>query len=739
MQRPAASSSGAAAGGAGGTLRVGGTAVVPTSIVKKGNGALDSSTMILEKEEKKDDHHGMMIMKPEGQAGMVVYNGDVASPTNGQTEACCESNAPSSPNNENNAAAKTKFSPLDEVDSALLSALCDSRERKALFRLEQVMIDFMKDKSSGSMEVGGAYNSIVLNQTSGASSNNNGEEDGQTPAISQQGQQELQYQLQRGLRQTSFQRLICHRLADRFNILREQVNHTITSGNERGLVDVGGNANGQQFSPGLIRLVKTNESGIPSHLLIDIDLSVLVNYKNPRAKNYAGGNTNVPVSNNYDDATRNLTENMASATLETPSVATSSSKKPKKKMVIMKRNSSSESGNTDGSGTDKQKGKSRRKKLEDREKAYEEARARIFGISESSGNENNDGGDDNADKGERPSVPQSQDSSENAPTPLNSCHSSFSVEKDVTSAGIGEHIVPSQLISSATPSADHSSPPSPETPRDQEPTSPSVAATEADTSRQPSSSSSASSVPAAATGGAISKAVYRNRQQEENDPDFKRRSDVRSAYVPYVTNNPYGAPVGANPYAAMGQQPPPPQMIAMQMQQQAVHQPHFYHGQQNQFPTPQVHPNQFPTPHGQPNQFPTPQDATYAANMSNNPPPQWVAPQRGFYPPPQQQGQEKHPQAWQPRPTPSQIPPINGSGDHGVNHGAQSNAPPNFVSNSQPQPQIKQPATVLWGPGARGNSKSSDVTQTSSTVEKASTKGEGKAAVYKPEDFPALG
>jgi len=39
----------------------------------------------------------------------------------------------------------TAWNPIEEVDSALLSGLIDARERKALYRLEQSMIEFMKD------------------------------------------------------------------------------------------------------------------------------------------------------------------------------------------------------------------------------------------------------------------------------------------------------------------------------------------------------------------------------------------------------------------------------------------------------------------------------------------------------------------------------------------------------------------------------------------------------------------
>ena len=666
-------------------------------------------------------------VKHESQATDMVLDGDGALPTNAETGACNGDALPSF--NGSTPAADTAnnmvWNPMEEVDSALLSALCDARERKALLRLEQVMVDFLKDKSSVSIEVGGAFNAIALNQNSfeDGIKNSNGEAaaDGQMPVVSQQGQQELQYQQQRGLRQTSFQRLILHRLADRFNISREQIFHpNAGAGNERGLVDVGMGTQ-QNFSPGLIRLVKTNESSVPSHLLIDIDLSLLINYKNPRARNFNGWGSNSNGANYiYEDGARNITENMASATLEAQTSVASSSCKKSKKMVIMKRDSSGEGGsNLDGSGRGKQKGKSRRKKLEDREKAYEEARARIFGLSELSGKENKDDGDDHVDKGETEHyVPQSQDSHDCTPVPPNPSQSSFSVENDVFTSvtssftadtGTARHMVPSQLISAATLSSDNSSPSISDLDRDDGPPSaPQGAASyEVDTSRQPS-------VPAAVTGGGISKAVYRNRQQEENDPDFRRRSDVRPTYVPYV-GNPYG---GSNQYSAMGQQPPPPQLIAMHMQQQTQQPSHFYHGQQQQYPTPQ--------------------DAAYAANVANNPQTKWVAHPQGYYPSPQQhQVHENHPQTWHPRPNSSLSPSSGGPNNNSGVYPAQISATPNdTASNSQPQL-----SKILWGPGAKGGIfSSSDASQTSAIAEGSPTKGgKADAGVYNAEDFPALG
>lgn len=105
------------------------------------------------------------------------------------------------------------------VDSALLSAMRDDRERVALLRCEKTMIDFIKATDVEEIDVGGAYNSAIVGLPS------------QNPKAG---------------RQTSFQRCWLHRLADRFGIVRESV------------------------SPEWIKLKKTSETAIPSQLLINL-------------------------------------------------------------------------------------------------------------------------------------------------------------------------------------------------------------------------------------------------------------------------------------------------------------------------------------------------------------------------------------------------------------------------------------------------------------------------------------
>ncbi|KAL7497014.1 hypothetical protein ACHAWT_005135 [Skeletonema menzelii] len=617
-----------------------------------------------------------------------------------------------------------EWNPLEEVDSALLTALCDAKERKALVRLESILVDFMKDTSLTSIDVGGAFNSIVvgLRQQQQSSENETStstagvvvtnEEDATTFVPSQsQGLQDLLNQYQRGIRQTSFQRLILHRLADRFNIVREQINNVNpnpapTTNNERntsdrGLVDVGASSSNNyinnSWSPqqqqqqqqnsyplGLIRLIKKEESCIPDHLLINLDLSLLVNYKNPRARNFApNNNSSSSNNNNADEGMRTLSDNMNAASLDNATGVSSmpGPKKPNKKMVIMKRNSSSNtSGSGEGSGNGKREGRSRRKKLEDREKAYEEARARIFGKEEKKEAE---GISD--EKGECAAVQES---------PLNSCHSSFSAEENnevpptgSESAEVSDGMVPSQLISGTTPKS-RSASPSPEPPGS------------AETEGEPKQ------------GQSKTKAVYRNRQQEENDPDFRRRS----AYIPAATMGvtPSGhMPPGVtynmvNPYAVNPYSTVPGQHVMMQQQP-----PHFY-----------PHPSQV-----------TPQDPKSLHYPGYTQP-------RVFYPaqpqPPQPQLRSTEHQA-----QPSIVP---------RNTNDSSQRAPRIESTAPQVNDARPPQAPSWGPNARLEVKSSEpaaptnfasskkVTPAKITTSPAKNeKREIETTLYKDEDFPALG
>lgn len=168
------------------------------------------------------------------------------------------------------------------IDSALLSALQDPKERIGLLRLEQVLLEFMNSPAKY-IDVGGPSNSCVL-----------------YPSLDKEDQGGI-----RG-RQTSFQKLCLHRLADRFGIAREHFPGT-----------------------NLIRLVKTKGSCISNQLLINL---VETNPKSTQKKQV----TQPPKIKRREDSSSSL------------KILSTKKKQPLKK------------------------------KLSEKEKAYAEARARIY-------------------------------------------------------------------------------------------------------------------------------------------------------------------------------------------------------------------------------------------------------------------------------------------------------------------------------------------------------------------------
>ena len=307
--------------------------------------------------------------------------------------------------------------PCDDViDSALLAALRDPRERIGLLRLEKAMIDFM-NTSDGYIEVGGPYNSVVISPTGGVVAGANVTTD--RP-------------------QTTFQRCILHRLADRFAIVRE-------SGT---LVD------------GYIRLVKLKESKTPRKLLLHLDSSEY----NPPVDETARSMEHLTLSG----------QSASNGSYNTNG-ASSNNKPRQRKMKIMKRNSStSSSGSTKNSGGGDNRSTPRKgKNLSDREKAYAEARARIFSDQQADGGGVNNG------------------------TPVAAA--------------------PSHTITPPAPSRNSYN-------------SLEDCASEENDELQKARSRQSNS--------AVSKATWRNRRQEENDPDFQRGGAV-------VVQQPYGADVYA--------------------------------------------------------------------------------------------------------------------------------------------------------------------------------------------------
>jgi hypothetical protein len=196
------------------------------------------------------------------------------------------------------AVAESKVHPaqgdIAGIDSALMSALRDPRERLPLFRLEKALVEWMQERDGEWIEVGGPFNSRIWKH--------------------QQAEFPPNDDMVRTGSSTSFQRCVLHRLADRFGIIREQGSYD------------------------MIRLIRLPESRIPNELLQDLDPAV-----------YSTADSEVKI-------------------------------KPRK-MKIMKRNKNPADGPRQPSNQDGNKGT--RQSLSDKEKAYAEARARIFQESES--------------------------------------------------------------------------------------------------------------------------------------------------------------------------------------------------------------------------------------------------------------------------------------------------------------------------------------------------------------------
>ena len=408
-----------------------------------------------------------------------------------------------------------------QVDSALVSALRDKRERMALLRLEKNLVEFMNDKNCGFMEVGGAGNSTVIRGASGGgggsgSGPNTADAENEsgaarvqntntaTTGVGMNGYNPGNGNDGSGGRQTSFQRLCLHRLADRFNIVREQgynnPNHYMTN------------------NPGLIRLVKVKESRIPSLKLINLDLTQY--------------DQSVPQDRGEGFSVMGVTDRLASTQLHEAGNGSGSGKKSKKKekVKIMKRSSSSNLVGNDEKGklnASKRKGK----KLSDKEKAYAEARARIFNDSNESGL--NTSAVDGGGGSEHASVSNSNDSLTPPGSRDRSAATSPVVGKNASLLDSNESVilVPSQIASGANANAT----------KDMK--------------------QNRGNLPAAATGGAASKVTWRNREQEASDPDFQRRHHPGMVqpmpmhpqqYHLYAQNgmmgNGYGHPVQTNGY-----------------------------------------------------------------------------------------------------------------------------------------------------------------------------------------------
>jgi len=426
--------------------------------------------------------------------------------------------------------------PSSTIDSALISALSDSRERFALLRLEQTLVDFMNDATCGFMEVGGGFNSTVIRGASGGAagesntinsevvespsnnntilSNNNlgNGNNNNSKATSSNLTDSQQHNPQHGGRQTSFQRLCLHRLADRFNIVRENNN-----------------------AP-LIRLVKVKNSLIPKSLLIDFDLNALLASgtegnisRYAPSRNIDGSNGSgmgaagsVPQDRGDGVDYRGLTDRLSATNLrDTPGNNTSKNssmggKRFKKKVMIMKRgkgSSGSLNNDTNNAGDPLSNDRNNRmkgKNLNDKEKAYAEARARIFNTSQVSSSTSSEVNQVTASLSNS-NIVETLTVTEFLPNPTTESIISNTLGCNVTTDPTfsTDFITPksltveiNELVTSRSPSMLEMSEQNPD-----------------DSIISNTNYANYTNIPA---GGVASKVTWRNRRQEESDPDFRR-------------------------------------------------------------------------------------------------------------------------------------------------------------------------------------------------------------------------
>jgi len=387
------------------------------------------------------------------------------------------------------------------IDSALLSALRDPRERRTLFRLEQMLVDFMKNSDQFYLDVG-PFSQVKI--------------------------------------QNNFQRLILHRLADRFRIARESIGFQqqmnsnpyfgVMSPQQQQLL-----SSNNQLTPFTIRLIKTEKSSIPAQLLIDADESSLFS-EQEQGDNIITSNTTSYFSEPCSSAASNYYNNITQPTesakgpfdttslaralpdaptgisaVTTPAVQGTSSNK--KKMMIMKRGTHGSSSFTSNGNSSDKKSASKRslrgKNLSDKEKAYAEARARIFAEE----NENLRKEEDECDN-----LLMSRNNSSNNMGPLDEQQQQDCNEQQQEYKQ--EQQQPSFRDSSNLLNVKdniNNSPPSPTT---------SSLINQEDVNTMPIFSANGSNPNCnsqSKSSSVVSKVTWRNRKQEECDPDFQRR------------------------------------------------------------------------------------------------------------------------------------------------------------------------------------------------------------------------
>lgn len=430
------------------------------------------------------------------------------------------------------------------MDAALLSALRDPRERVALLRLEQKLVEFANDPTLTQVDVGPGSSGGDAGGTNLTSTGviTEDEKYSANPASNA-----INRELQNMNLRTSFHRKCLHKLADRFRISRETTDNNA------------------------IRLIKGKDSRAPNKLLIDLTIgsgsvntgrNIHPNHPNAStgtANGTAGGPVSPvgmvssahPPQDRIGDTNNNListTEGLSCIQLSSQVGGGKKSKKKDKikifKRSIAQKGSSGSLNNKDGG--DLNNSNSRRKKnLGDKEKAYAEARARIF--NSSSGNTSSKSNIAvQANSIDESSYEQGH--SNFPPYTTTVAGPSYQDANTTAIASGGRKFTPNPTslgefcttrLQASSPVLD--APP----PLSSSSATTSTTATSAtlsssslhcvtsinDPSTEPANVSTSTptinnrgsnNAPAAVTSGATSKVTWRNRQQEASDPDFQR-------------------------------------------------------------------------------------------------------------------------------------------------------------------------------------------------------------------------
>ena len=397
----------------------------------------------------------------------------------------------------------------DVIDSALLAALRDPRERLGLLKLEQILIDFLeKQPQDLYVDIGGPYNSTVISPTLGYI--------GQQPQQLQAMAQAQADGSNAGRPQTTFQRCILHRICDRFNMTRENSYTT------------------DAYGCYLIRVRKGPNSKKPPRRLLNVKES---EYQIPRpsentsANNAGSSHPNNQLSANFQKMS------IASAGSANPTGAGNgtSGKANRKvgKMKIMKRSGSNVSSGSGGSSNGKAKNTvtavKTRSTLSEKERKYEEARARIFAQEGESSAENaGESSTSNMGSGSTPAfVPGNyyNNSNRNNNDGYGGYHNSD------RHGNYNDYNNNPNRQSSHSSSVGGAATGNPKAPLHNNSTT-SLSSMASNNSGKGSNSDSEQQQQSTTT--TRSKATYRNRQQEETDPDFRRGAGIQLQPNPYA-------------------------------------------------------------------------------------------------------------------------------------------------------------------------------------------------------------